>query len=174
MHFHVFEFFVIIVYSVWAVFSILSQSTNTLTERLKSRDLLNLLPNYKFFCPNPIRNDYHLYYRGRKDESVGEWKEIRIGRRIPLLCAIWNPYKRERKVFYKIVKTVRKHYINKNKRPYGHAYLLLLDFVQGREPDSFDSIQFRITSRQDLREKGKERDFFISNFHTHAPVALPS
>ena len=175
-HISMLNVMVVLFYTVWGILSILPQSTNKLTDKIKSYDLLNILPNYKFFCPNPIRSDYHLYYRGRfQDDQFSQWEEIRIGHKVQLLCAIWNPHKRERKVFYKVVKIIRKHYRKRKGTHYGHAYLLLLDFIKNQgKMKGFNGIQFRISSRQDLEKLTKERIFFTSRIHEYETVAINS
>jgi len=163
---------IILIFAIWAVCSLLCQGTNHAKTRLKSFDLFNILPNYKFFCPNPVRYDYHLYYRSRrKDDSIDHWQEIPIGRRISFLCLIWNPLKRDRKVFHKIIKTLKgyKKFSSGNIR--GPVYQLFLGYIKQHisHPDCV-STQFRITYKQDLDQLSTEKIFYTSVFHAHRSV----
>jgi len=163
---------IIIVFVIWAAFSLLCQGTSRLKTRLKSFDIFNILPNYKFFCPNPVRYDYHLYYRSRqKDNSISDWQEIPVGRRTSLLCSVWNPLKRERKVFHKVIKTLKGFKQQSSGNPRSLVYQLLLSYIkkQAGQPGCI-STQFRITYKQDLDLQSVEKVFYTSVFHEHRPV----
>jgi len=166
------DLLIILVFAAWAVFSLLCQGTSRLKARLKSFDLFNILPNYKFFCPNPVRYDYHLYYRTQqKDNLLSEWQEIPIGKRTSILCSIWNPRKRERKVFHKAIKTLKGFKKQSSGNLRSPAYQLLLSYIKKHagQPGCV-STQFRITYKQDLDLQSGEKVFYTSVFHEHRPV----
>jgi hypothetical protein len=157
---------VLIFYIFWAMISILSQGESPVVGRLKAYDLFNMIPNYKFFCPNPIKKDYHLYYRNllQKDQT-GEWKEIIIGKRNRVIGCIWNPAKRDRKVFYKAVRTIRKQTAKKEKVLSGHMYLLVLNMVKSiARNENSRAVQFKLTAKQNYRTKVEEVILFTSPF----------
>ena len=163
---------IFLLYLVWGLFSLLTQSNDRLRRKFKAVDPLGLIPNYRFFCPNPIRTDYHIYFRVRHgDAAVTEWEEIIIGKRNPFISFLWNPLKRDRKILYKTVKQMRGSSRKKEEDP---TYLAMLSWIRKKNAQQpQDAIQFRITSRQDLSPKSVEREVHRSEFHAINPQYEP-
>jgi len=157
-----------LLYLTWGLLSFLSQGNDRLRKRFKSLDPLGLIPNYRFFCPDPIRTDYHLYYRLRAtDSQVGDWREITIGKRSRVFGFLWNPLKRDRKIFYKTVKVLR---TGGKRKEQENTYLALLQWVGEKNTRSgAEAVQFRITSKQDFAREGPEREVHLSGFHLINP-----
>jgi hypothetical protein len=156
------DILIITVFIVWAFLSVLSQRTTKFKNKIKAKDVLNILPNYKFFCPNPTKFDYHLYYKKATVNNLsGEWEKINIGKRIPIVCVLWNPLKRERKVFFKTVKTIKKFNDKKNINPRSHIYQLLSGFIINYT-GSKDLPPFKITHSQSLNTQAEEKVLYTS------------
>jgi hypothetical protein len=156
---------VFLFYSVWGVLSLTCQGRHPLIQTIKARDVFGLLPNYKFFCPNPVRNDYHLYYRQRQGED--QWKEIPIPTRHPVFSMFWNPGKRERKVFTSAIHKINAKFKKRPENAKGPVYRFFLHYIaQYAGAVDSRSIQFKITTRQDLKEGSEETVIFISNVKT--------
>lgn len=150
-----------VLFIVWALLSVLSQSTTKIKNKIKMKDALNILPNYKFFCPNPIKHDYYLYYREQlPDSSWSEWKKIFVGGKMPIICSIWNPFKRDRKVLYKIVKDLKRHTNKKGKMYNLSIHQHLSEFVTCRVGTNIH--QFKITIVQAWNEELEEKDLYTS------------
>jgi hypothetical protein len=162
-----------LLYLVWGLFSFLTQGNDRLRKKFKAADPLGLIPNYRFFCPNPIRTDYHLYYRIRHPNTqVSEWTEIIVGRRSPYIGFLWNPLKRDRKILYKTAKLLRNQHKKGGEEP---TYLAMIDWIRAtyaQEPEH--AVQFRITSRQDLSPKSVEKEIHVSAFHSLKPQYAPA
>ena len=158
--------FFFLFYLTWLLFSLLAQGTTRINKKAKSLDWLGIIPNYKFFCPVPTTTDYHLYYRVKgADVSWNDWEELAIGLRNPWLCFIWNPGKRDRKVFYAAVKAIRRlsNAKGKQRRKSQLLYSLLLNYVKNRVlPENAIATQFRITYQQDLNDSPNTKELFTS------------
>ena len=154
-------------YSIWGILSLTCQGKHLLIQTIKSYDVFGLLPNYKFFCPNPVRNDYHLYYRQRRvADEWNDWQEIRIPTRHPLFSMFWNPGKRERKVFTSAINKIKAKYKKRPGRAKGPVYHFFLHYIaQYAGPIDKGSIQFKIATRQDLNAQSEESVVFISSLH---------
>jgi hypothetical protein len=124
--------------------------------------MLNILPNYKFFCPNPTRYDYFLYYKKQTEEgNWSEWNRIIIGKRNLFTCFIWNPAKRQRKVFYKSVKFIKKNAGRRNYVRNNFIYFMLIDFI-AQHCKSAKALQFKITYTQSLNRQFEEKILYQS------------
>ena len=159
----VLDVLVFLFYVCWGGISLVAQMKDEFKEKIKKYDRLNLIPNYKFFCPKPVRYDYHLYYRiGREGDESGEWKEVSMGAKRNIFCFIWHPQKRYRKIFYKTVKMIRKSQRNGtkiNRRWYASLmeHVRRVASVSQRQP-----VRIRITCGQDLRTGFEEKDIYTS------------
>lgn len=60
-----------------------------------------LVPEWRFFAPQPAQGDYHLLYRDRyHDGSLTNWTEVRPTMERRWWNVAWNPGKRERKAVF--------------------------------------------------------------------------
>jgi hypothetical protein len=157
---------VLLFYIFWGVVSFLVQGETNLRAKIKSLDILNILPNYKFFCPRPIRIDYHLHYRCcLADKTWDEWKEIEFGKRNLLIGCIWNPAKRQRKVFYKIAKLIKNESSKNIERKNYLLYRSLLNYVRHEAGNpGHKTIELRITTKQDLDPGSSENLVYECTF----------
>jgi hypothetical protein len=155
---------VFLFYLAWGLLSLIGQGDQRLRKKMKTMDPLGLIPNYRFFCPNPLRADYHLYYRYRSaGDEIGEWKELPVGRRSRLAGFIWNPGKRDRKVFYKTIKLLREPGTNKTRSA---TYRALLSWIRQQDAEGpQDAVQFTIISKQDLSIDTVEKVIHTSRFY---------
>lgn len=80
---------------IFAIASLLYQ-IKPLQRPLRKIDRWNLLPNYSFFAPKPLTNDYRLLYRVTT-EDAGEWVEIPMYHGFRASRVVWNPYKYQNK-----------------------------------------------------------------------------
>lgn len=57
-------------------------------------DKFNLLPNYSFFAPRPLTNDFRLVYKiNKKDTMNSNWKELKMYKSFSIGRLLWNPFK---------------------------------------------------------------------------------
>lgn len=67
-------------------------------DRLRARDVFGLIPNFKFFAPQPVQHDFHLLMRTVVDGAHGPWSQVAGP---PERCwwhAVWNPDRRAFKI----------------------------------------------------------------------------
>jgi hypothetical protein len=163
---------VVVLFSVWATLSVLSQFRPAWLQRLKSKDLLHLIPNWRFFAPRPARRDYHLEYRLRdRTSGLGRWARVRIIHPRTLRCAVWHPEKRRRKTFNTLIRRLMRVSVDRGPQQAGRSisYLTLLNFVQRRHAPAGHQVQFRIVTAQDFCPARPVRLAFTSDWH--APAA---
>ncbi|BBC29811.1 uncharacterized protein SGFS_011050 [Streptomyces graminofaciens] len=72
-----------------------AQHPNHEFNRVRTRDIFSMLPNWRFFAPNPAMYDYHFLYRTvHADGSASTWHDISgIEDRKPMHL-IWFPTRR--------------------------------------------------------------------------------
>jgi hypothetical protein len=160
------EVLIFIFYAFWLVLSIIAQGQNHFNSSVKARDFLNLIPNYRFFCPKPIQHDFHAYYRHQeKDGKFNEWKKVELGSKNYLICFLWNPEKFSRKTFYTIVTAL----MNCPDRKYVHLnryYRLLLNHINSYSVKSEHRFtQFKIMRNQGLNSGYQDEELFVSILH---------
>src|SRR6266568_2610173 len=89
----------------WWLVSLVAQWKHERLTAIRSKDLLHLLPNWRFFAPVPARRDYHLEYRLRTVGSqLSRWTRIQILPRRTNRCVLWYPEKRQRKAFNTLIR----------------------------------------------------------------------
>src|SRR5712692_6486188 len=67
-------------------------------------DYVALVPDWRFFAPNPLQHDYHLLYRDQYiDGRCSNWTELRPAQERCWWNAIWNPAKRSNKALFDVV-----------------------------------------------------------------------
>ncbi len=158
---------VFLFYLFWGVISLLAQGQTALNKKIKSRDTFGLIPSYRFFCPEPMRVDYHLYYRHIIKGKITQWKELQLPERNRYISFFWHPEKKERKMYNKIIGVIKKEYGgDSGKRAGGPVYRLLLAYIR-RQSDGPETapLQFRITSRRDYDPAIEETELYLSTFN---------
>jgi hypothetical protein len=158
------ELLVFLFYVLWGCLSLASQMKDEFKEKIKKIDRLRLIPNYKFFCPKPVRYDYHLYYKiGGPDSEEETWREIGMGDKNNFTCFIWNPQKRYRKIFYKCIKIMRRNMRKDKAKPHGRYYSSLLRHIRREVSLAPDHpLQIRIMLAQDLNKAFAEKEIYSS------------
>lgn len=163
------EIVVIAIYSIWSVASVISQSTTKYKVALKKKDYFQLLPNYKFFCPIPVKFDYHLYIRREEvNNTISEWEYLSCYNNKRIFHSIYNPEKRDRKAFFHFVKHVKKYSHNRKFLLSTAKYLTLLDFIKKRTfKAGAVAVQFKIIYKRDWDERIPEKLLYESDFHKY-------
>jgi hypothetical protein len=88
------------VYVVWLALS-LSVLIPKVGPVIRLLDGLFLIPEWKFFAPNPARGDFHLLYRDRlADGTLTPWTEVAPGEPRRWWNIVWNPGRRGRKALF--------------------------------------------------------------------------
>lgn len=103
-----YEFFVLCVFIVWFVVTILCQPDGwKLAQRIRAFDHLGIIPLWTFFAPNPGKQDYHLLYRDKLHSGVlSDWVEVDLQEERYVYSCFWNPDKRDKKVLSDVVQNL--------------------------------------------------------------------
>jgi hypothetical protein len=85
------------VYGAWTLICLLVYVPR-LQEKIRKHDYFGLVPEWRFFAPNPGRVDYHLLFRDEyRNGTVGNWTEAApIGQRGAWAMVV-NPKRRRNK-----------------------------------------------------------------------------
>jgi hypothetical protein len=157
---------VVLTLTAFTVLSILYQ-VRILQIFLRKIDKPGVLPNYSFFAPKPMTNDYRLIYKiATKDEA--EWIEVPIYNRPGALRLFWNPDKYINKGLVDTCNfLVAEFHALAEKRfiRISLHYLTLLLTVSrhiGREKQQGQSVRFAIVATGGADEVAIERVMFAS------------
>lgn len=94
---HVLEMLVVGCFLLWFLLSVLVLVPKLRTW-IRLWDLFTLVPEWRFFAPNPVQGDYYLLYRDQlADGTVTGWSEVRLGQKRRWWNVAWNPGKRASK-----------------------------------------------------------------------------
>jgi hypothetical protein len=173
---------ILIVLSVWFVFSILWQFKFEFLQPINSYDIFQMLPNWTFFAPNPGTVDYHLIYRVRVSdiEENMQWKEVPIIQNRKLKHLIWNYQRRKIKLIIDSINALVKindlnskfklSQENSTKALYVSVpYLLIMKAVinEIRQSENNENIQFQfaIVESYGYIERHEPKYIIVSSFH---------
>jgi len=122
-----------LIFGFWLALSIANQFRTT---ALPINDVLNLIPKWTFFAPNPGQHDYHVVYRDYdgQDQPLSVWCELLVHQRRPISTAFWNPDKRYRKAIIDCCQSIVQDKVEN--APLTIPYLLLLNVVMSRFPSA--------------------------------------
>lgn len=88
----------------WWITTLLSQHAQRQFDRLRRYDRVGLvIPNWRFFAPEPAVHDFHLLYRLRDAEGdVGQWQEAFVVEERQWRHAVWFPARRSEKAVFDV------------------------------------------------------------------------
>jgi len=164
-----FDITLIAFFSLWWVISAVGQRKGPDVSAIKAKDILHLIPSWRFFAPSPARRDYHLEYRLKTFESeITHWRRVMLSCDRSLWCMVWNPQKRIRKAFTtsvrRITRLMRAHGFEVAARSL--AYMHLLNYLQNRHAAAKgNQLQFRIVAAQDFADEVRISLVFTSSWH---------
>lgn len=157
-----------LIYAGWLVLSVANQFRWKWVQRIKAHDLCHLIPNWRFFAPNPASRDFQLEYRvGGGGVSTTPWTRVATIASRPMRCVVWHPEKRRRKSFNTLVRRLMriKRERGSEQAARSVSYLLLLHHVQERHAPDCQPVQFRIVSCQEFNPLMPLRVEFTSDWH---------
>lgn len=92
-----------LIYGLWALATFL-HCAEFFRDRIRSIDLLTIVPEWRFFGTNPGRVDFHLLYRDRlATDDVTDWIEIPLILPRPWYAFLFNPRRRSAKALMDVV-----------------------------------------------------------------------
>ena len=122
------------VLATWFAVTAVCQPISGLAAHIRSWDLLNLIPAWTFFAPNPGMHDLHLLYRDRlAGGHLTQWKEVPMARPALPLLPLWCPGRRHNKALLDVMKhlalEVGVHRDSPNVLQLSLPYLAVLNFI---------------------------------------------
>lgn len=94
-------------------------------------DIFSLVPEWKFFAPNPAQGDYVLLYRDQlADGTITPWTEVALAQNRHWWNVLWNPGKRANKALFDAIVEVSSEATHHPGALAGTvSYLTLLNYV---------------------------------------------
>lgn len=88
----------------WWVVTLLSQHAQRMFDRFRPYDRIGLvIPNWRFFAPEPAVHDFHLLFRVRDlDDEISEWADAFAVEERRWRHAIWFPARRREKAVFDV------------------------------------------------------------------------
>jgi hypothetical protein len=161
-------------FAAWWLLSIICQWKFQGIERLRTFDLLHLIPSCRFFAPRPSGRDYHIEYRLRDAAGREEgWRRIHLAGDRSWGSTLWHPDKRMRKGFGTTVRHLLQYRTKWGDETARRSlpYLRLLMFVDNKTTAfKGEAIQFRVLSSQDFALDCRVRLTFKSDWHAKGQV----
>ncbi len=154
---------------IWGLCTILVHFPR-FSETIRVLDFFVVIPEWRFFAPNPGRGDFFLLYRDQlADETITDWREIEIVRERALWSGLWNPRRREAKALFDACVE-----LSKTKRDAPDSvlasipYLTLLTYVstQPRWSSSTLHTQFLVMMQDNDQPDREVKPLYLSEFHS--------
>ncbi len=167
----IYEYIILLFFSSWLVLTVIFHFPLTGNYKLRLKDPFGIIPDWRFFCPTPIKNNYHILCREflSNGESVA-WREIQIIPPRRLLDALWNPGRKTRKSFLDI--TIELANVATTNRDQENvivgsiAYLTILNYVtQANNNDKCLFIQFALMTSCSINKLEKSELLLLSKLH---------
>lgn len=152
--------------AIWYILSIVRYMPNC-EEWITKIDTLFLIPQWKFFAPNPNETDYFLYYRIFIGDQISPWRIVTFGKERKWFAFFWNPYRRNRKAFFDLCQSLFLHKeSSKNSILFSLPYLLILNYITSLDIFQLgDNIQFAIAGNNPSTNPQELELGFISDLH---------
>jgi hypothetical protein len=161
------EWSIVLLFGCWSLLSLLLQVPK-LNRRIRQYDIFLLIPEWKFFAPQPGQHDFSLLYRDiDREENYSAWKEIQISPERRWWNCIWNPMKRGQKAIFDFV--VELSGLNRMQEEtilFSNAYISLLMIVT-REKRLLQNVrtQFIILRKYTQQEENEPEVLYLSRLH---------
>ena len=154
---------IIAIFLVWLVLSIVSQfGINKFKRNVFSK---LLLPEWRFFSPQPLSNDMNLFYRDKNADFITQWKPALPELSTRFYNFIYNPNRRIRKTIIDSTKVLSIKFTHEKDDIHTTIpYLVLLFYITSIHRDYLATeTQFAIVTSS--HEATKNELVFSSYFH---------
>ena len=113
------------------VATVAAQHPHPAFEGARHKDTFSVLPNWKFFAPNPATHDFHYLYRTLDHSgTTSPWAELEVSSQRKLRDAFWFPKRRLEKGVFDICSMILSG-LGRGEDPSGTpAFELLTNFVK--------------------------------------------
>ncbi|MEV6776102.1 hypothetical protein [Streptomyces syringium] len=146
-------------------------------ERGREKDLFSLVPNWKFFAPNPATHDYHYLYRTLdENRETSPWIELDLIQDRRMIQAFWFSSRRTEKAVFDICSAIIKN-IAKGEDPTGSPpFRVLAEFIRKQIRDSSNVSEVRGFQFSVVRASGHDDSedpevLYVSTYQAMNPVS---
>ncbi|RKN04868.1 hypothetical protein [Streptomyces radicis] len=161
------------------VTTLAAQHPHPAFEGLREKDLFSLIPNWKFFAPNPATHDFHYLYRTLdENRETSAWIELDLIQTRRPIQAIWFSSRRREKAVFDICSSMLKS-IAKGEDPTGSPpFRVLAEFIrkQIREASNVTDVrgfQLAIVRAPGHDESEDPEVLYVSTYQPMIPVSVP-
>ena len=163
------EWLIVLLLATWFIASVICQFRGRFSDVIRPRDVLGLLPDWRFFAPQPGTTDYYLLYRDRlADSSITQWTELPISQDRCFWNLIWNSGWRQRKALFDMMILLTVEITRSSALPIQLSlpYLLFINYVSNL-PRFFSSnaTQFLLVGIDRKVKNGSPQVFLLSELH---------
>ena len=168
------NYIIITLFSVATVLSIAFQMRERLPFKSFWRfDRFGLLPNYSFFAPKPLMQDFRVVFRLTNESKNDEWQELPMYENLSISKTLYNPFKYYNKGMIDICMSLLKEMKNlkeeqKDFIQVSANYLGIFNVIKkniDRKEAISKRIEFAIISTEDFKQKRKIKILFRSFQH---------
>jgi hypothetical protein len=167
----------VLIFGAWLVLSVIRQLKEKPPGWLYRLDFLYLVGSWRFFGPEPVTHDYHLFYRDILDNGqMTCWIRVTPVSPKKPWGVIWNPEQRLRRWFINAARALSgaKRSGNTAALEGSPFYLAILNHVESLARfGQSRARQFAITESQDIRDPDNFRIIFCSAPHFLNPDRGP-
>jgi len=166
-----------LIFGCWLVLSVIRQLKEKPPGWLYKLDFLYLVGSWRFFGPEPLTRDYHLFYRDVLDNGeMTRWIRVTpVSSKTPW-AIIWNPEQRLRRWFINAAEAMSASKRSGNAPTFERSpfYLAILNHVESLARfGQSRARQFAIAESQDIRDPDDLRIMFCSALHFLDPDRGP-
>ncbi|MFP8963445.1 hypothetical protein ACLIYP_23260 [Streptomyces nanhaiensis] len=158
------------------VTTLAAQHPNAAFERAREKDLFSLVPNWKFFAPNPATHDYHYLYRTLdENRETSAWIELELIQNRKMSQAFWFSSRRTEKAVFDICSAILKN-ISKGEDPTGSPpFRVLAEFIRKQIRDSPNvsdvrGFQFAVVRAAGHDDSEEPEVLYVSTYQAMDPV----
>ncbi|MGA5318238.1 hypothetical protein ACPCTK_29630 [Streptomyces pseudogriseolus] len=158
------------------VTTLAAQHPNPAFERAREKDLFSLVPNWKFFAPNPATHDYHYLYRTLdENRTTSPWIELDLIQTRKMSQAFWFSSRRTEKAVFDICTAIIKN-IAKGSDPTGTPpFRVLSEFIRRQIRDAPNvtdvrGFQFAVVRAAGHDESEDPEVLYVSTYQAMNPA----
>ncbi|MET3126226.1 hypothetical protein ABID42_001328 [Arcicella rosea] len=169
----IYEYAILVFFSSWLILTVVFHFPLTGNYKLRVKDPFGIIPDWRFFCPTPIKHNYHILHREfLQNGDTSPWREIQLLPPRSLLDAIWNPGRKSRKSFLDItielanVASTNKD--NENVIIGSISYLTVLNYISQININTNDEcsfIQFALMASCSINKSENTELLLLSKVH---------
>lgn len=165
--------------AAWFLVSVLSQHPQRSFDKFRKFDKIGLvIPNWRFFAPEPAVHDFHVLYRTQDQTGdIGPWSEAFSVEERRLRHAVWFPGRRKEKAVFDVaIDLMSLLAADEQTRQQTPSYQLVSSAIrrsirQNPEAAGAEYFQFMIVLYSGYDETGDPQYRFVSSRVRVDPVA---